>query len=169
MLFSCDIPGCDKKFGRNCELTRHKLNHIDVWPFLCNFPGCGRKFKRKDVYKNHQRTHLKDSSSNHSILSNLQNNSHPMMMTTIDPFDPSLSNSPSSVTSQNGSDDHHIRMLSPKAAHSFHTNNLFGNKNKKKMRLNGGMNNASSDGHDSGTESEMVQDLSVNNRSSPVD
>lgn len=59
-VFSCDIPGCDKKFGRNCELTRHKLNHMDIWPFLCDYPNCGRKFKRKDVYKNHQRTHIKE-------------------------------------------------------------------------------------------------------------
>lgn len=56
----CDIEGCDKKFGRNCELTRHKLNHMDVWPFSCEWPGCGRKFKRKDVFKNHQRTHRKE-------------------------------------------------------------------------------------------------------------
>ncbi|RWS28546.1 zinc finger protein 84-like protein [Leptotrombidium deliense] len=59
-IFICDIPGCAKKFGRNCELTRHKLNHTDVWPFRCEFIGCGRKFKRKDVFKNHQRTHGRD-------------------------------------------------------------------------------------------------------------
>ncbi|KAI1285528.1 Transcription factor Sp9 [Halotydeus destructor] len=59
-IFPCDIPGCDKKFGRNCELTRHKLNHMDIWPFSCDWPGCGRKFKRKDVFKNHQRTHRKE-------------------------------------------------------------------------------------------------------------
>ena len=59
-VFTCDIQGCDKKFGRNCELTRHKLNHMDVWPFSCDWPGCGRKFKRKDVFKNHQRTHRKE-------------------------------------------------------------------------------------------------------------
>ena len=35
---------------------------MDVWPFSCQFPGCGRKFKRKDVFKNHQRTHAKDFS-----------------------------------------------------------------------------------------------------------
>ena len=62
-LFTCDMPGCDKRFGRNCELTRHKLNHMDVWPFSCDYPGCGRKFKRKDVFKNHQRTHVKEPSS----------------------------------------------------------------------------------------------------------
>ncbi|RWS13562.1 hypothetical protein B4U79_10776 [Dinothrombium tinctorium] len=58
--FICDIPGCAKKFGRNCELTRHKLNHTDVWPYHCDYAGCGRKFKRKDVFKNHQRTHGKE-------------------------------------------------------------------------------------------------------------
>ena len=63
-LFICDIPGCDKRFGRNCELTRHKLNHMDVWPFSCDVNGCGRKFKRKDVFKNHQRTHAKDFALN---------------------------------------------------------------------------------------------------------
>lgn len=62
-LFTCDMPGCDKRFGRNCELTRHKLNHVDIWPFSCDYPGCNRKFKRKDVFKNHQRTHVKEPSS----------------------------------------------------------------------------------------------------------
>ncbi|RWS25346.1 zinc finger protein-like protein [Leptotrombidium deliense] len=57
--YTCDVDGCEKKFSRNCELTRHKLNHIDVWPFTCEFPGCGRKFKRKDIYRNHQKTHNK--------------------------------------------------------------------------------------------------------------
>lgn len=33
---------------------------MDVWPFSCDWPGCGRKFKRKDVFKNHQRTHRKE-------------------------------------------------------------------------------------------------------------
>lgn len=62
-LFMCDIEGCDKKFGRNCELTRHKLNHMDIWPFTCESAGCGRKFKRKDVFKNHLRTHVKEYSA----------------------------------------------------------------------------------------------------------
>ncbi|RWS09415.1 zinc finger protein-like protein [Dinothrombium tinctorium] len=57
--YVCDVEGCEKKFSRNCELTRHKLNHVDVWPFVCEHPGCGRKFKRKDIYRNHQKTHNK--------------------------------------------------------------------------------------------------------------
>lgn len=76
-VFACDIPGCDKKFGRNCELTRHKLNHMDIWPFLCDYPNCGRKFKRKDVYKNHQRTHIKEDNmlmSNNLIGNSLMSN-----------------------------------------------------------------------------------------------
>lgn len=57
--FSCDVKDCVKKFSRNCELTRHKLNHTDVWPFTCEAIDCGRKFKRKDIYRNHIKTHKK--------------------------------------------------------------------------------------------------------------
>lgn len=60
-LFVCDVNGCTKKFGRNCELTRHKLNHqVDFWPYCCAYSNCGKKFKRKDVFKNHHRTHEKN-------------------------------------------------------------------------------------------------------------
>lgn len=77
-LFACDIEGCDKKFGRNCELTRHKLNHMDIWPFSCDHPGCGRRFKRKDVFKNHLRTHVKECPSSTSLMSHMSSsNSSP--------------------------------------------------------------------------------------------
>lgn len=62
--FECDA--CNKKFSRNCELTRHKLNHSTEWPFVCTIQNCGRKFKRRDIFRNHEKTHRKSNTVAHA-------------------------------------------------------------------------------------------------------
>lgn len=67
-LFGCDVEGCGKTFRRNCELTRHKMNHSEEWPFVCEVSNCRRKFKRRDIFNNHLKTHKPEDESDFSQL-----------------------------------------------------------------------------------------------------
>ena len=52
-VFTCDIPGCSKRFGRVAHLKRHlRTLHITEKPYVC---VCGKKFSRMDNFHDHHR------------------------------------------------------------------------------------------------------------------
>jgi len=51
-------PQCPAAFKRKEHLTRHKLIHTGLRPFVCNYPGCKKGFNRLDNLKQHCITHF---------------------------------------------------------------------------------------------------------------
>lgn len=54
--FSCNWDGCDKKFARSDELSRHRRTHTGEKKFAC--PVCERRFMRSDHLTKHTRRHM---------------------------------------------------------------------------------------------------------------
>ncbi|KAG7509378.1 Krueppel-like factor 11 [Solea senegalensis] len=53
--FSCHWDGCDKKFARSDELSRHRRTHTGEKKFVCGV--CDRRFMRSDHLTKHARRH----------------------------------------------------------------------------------------------------------------
>ncbi|XP_061901159.1 Krueppel-like factor 11 isoform X2 [Entelurus aequoreus] len=53
--FSCRWEGCDKKFARSDELSRHRRTHTGEKKFVCSL--CERRFMRSDHLTKHTRRH----------------------------------------------------------------------------------------------------------------
>lgn len=54
--FSCSWEGCDKRFARSDELSRHRRTHTGEKKFVC--PVCDRRFMRSDHLTKHARRHM---------------------------------------------------------------------------------------------------------------
>lgn len=54
--FSCSWKGCDRRFARSDELSRHRRTHTGEKKFAC--PMCDRRFMRSDHLTKHARRHL---------------------------------------------------------------------------------------------------------------
>lgn len=55
--YFCPMEGCDKRFARSDELSRHKRMHTGEKKFACCI--CGRRFVRSDHLMKHERRHDK--------------------------------------------------------------------------------------------------------------
>lgn len=54
--FSCHWEGCDKRFARSDELSRHRRTHTGEKKFVCTV--CDRRFMRSDHLTKHARRHM---------------------------------------------------------------------------------------------------------------
>lgn len=54
--FSCHWDGCDKRFARSDELSRHRRTHTGEKKFVCSV--CERRFMRSDHLTKHTRRHM---------------------------------------------------------------------------------------------------------------
>lgn len=54
--FSCHWEGCDKRFARSDELSRHRRTHTGEKKFVCSV--CERRFMRSDHLTKHARRHM---------------------------------------------------------------------------------------------------------------
>ena len=53
--FSCSWKGCERRFARSDELSRHRRTHTGEKKFAC--PMCERRFMRSDHLTKHARRH----------------------------------------------------------------------------------------------------------------
>lgn len=67
--FQCRI--CMRNFSRSDHLTTHIRTHTGEKPFACDF--CGRKFARSDERKRHTKIHLRQKERKSSSASNATN------------------------------------------------------------------------------------------------
>lgn len=68
--FSCQWPGCDSKFSRSDELSRHKRTHTGEKKFSCSI--CSRRFMRSDHLSKHVKRHNKQLSQSPTSLPSSQ-------------------------------------------------------------------------------------------------
>jgi hypothetical protein len=53
--YYCPIDGCEKRFARSDELSRHRRMHSGEKKFACSL--CGRRFVRSDHLMKHEKRH----------------------------------------------------------------------------------------------------------------
>ncbi|KAK3840244.1 MAG: hypothetical protein JOS17DRAFT_675892, partial [Linnemannia elongata] len=54
--FSCNHPGCDRRFARLFNLHTHEKTHDpeQARPFICSDADCGKAFSRKHDLQRHE-------------------------------------------------------------------------------------------------------------------
>ena len=55
--YGCPVKGCERKFSRSDELSRHRRAHTGEKRFGCGF--CGHRFVRSDHLDKHVKRHIK--------------------------------------------------------------------------------------------------------------
>ena len=55
--YSCPVKGCERRFSRSDELSRHRRAHTGEKRFGCGF--CGHRFVRSDHLDKHVKRHIK--------------------------------------------------------------------------------------------------------------
>ena len=53
--YHCPMEGCEKRFARSDELSRHRRMHTGEKKFACSM--CGRRFVRSDHLMKHEKRH----------------------------------------------------------------------------------------------------------------
>ena len=53
--YSCPMDGCEKRFARSDELSRHRRMHTGEKKFACSI--CARRFVRSDHLVKHEKRH----------------------------------------------------------------------------------------------------------------
>ncbi len=53
--YSCEWPGCHKKFLQSCHLRKHMMAHADIKPFQCDWPNCNYRAVSLSYVTNHKK------------------------------------------------------------------------------------------------------------------